>query len=71
MIVEVLYGITGVFSVIVGLFLIGLPLFGWKEIKTFLISDEIPSMHVMLAAVGIIGCILFVSGTSTVFNLIG
>lgn len=71
MITEILTLITGVVSTLAGMVFIGLPIFGWDEVKIFLTPEEIPSMQVMLIAVGIIGTILFVSGTLTLFNLIG
>ena len=71
MMLEILNLITGIVSTITGLFFIGLPIFGWEEVKTFLTPAEIPSMQVMLTAIGVIGTILFVSGILTLSNLIG
>lgn len=68
---EILNLITGIVSTITGLFFIGLPIFGWEEVKTFLTPAEIPSMQVMLTAIGVIGTILFVSGILTLSSLIG
>lgn len=68
MILEIITGLT---TTLTGIFLLGFPLFGWKEVRTFLEPLDVHSTHKMLIAVGATGLLLFVSGILTLFNLIG
>lgn len=63
--------VTGIVTTLTGMFFIGLPIFGWEEIKIFLTPAEVLTMQAMLIAVGVIGTIFFVSGILTLFDLIG
>jgi len=68
MIMEV---ITGMATVISGIFFLALTFFGWNDISLFLEPKEDLSMKIMLFFVAIIGTVFLVSGTLTVYNLIG